>query len=328
VRLEADDVEGLRAGHAVVERALSTYGRLRLALVSVRWSGGLRTEAAVRAHLDFATRLAPKVSTWVPLCLPGAPDAARLGAFANPEDCAACVFYQGRACQGFGEDTEPFARLSGAVPALGPADGVLRGERAAVFDGTTPTAYWQPTRRAIAALGAAARAAGGTLWDLGGGNGFVAGLLARDEGLSVTVFDRVGAWPALPGVAHVAGDLRETSRGRAPPGAVLVSWPPTGDGFRDVLRALAPRVVAFAYDADGFCGRRRGHAGLVVTDGRAQWFRAAADDFGPLRGRPRRFLCAVRASRDASGAPSGGRFEVRSDRPFEVPEGLVPYPWE
>ncbi len=328
MRLEAETVEGLRAGHAVVERALSTYGGLGLALVSVRWSAGLRTEAAVRAHLDFAARVGPKVSTWVPLCLPGAPDAARLAAFANPDDCAACVFYQGRACQGFGEDTEPFARLAGAVPALGPADGVLRGERAAVFDGTAPTAYWQPTRSAIAALGAAARAAGGTLWDLGGGNGFLAGLLARDEGLVVTVFDRVGDWPLLPGVARIVGDLRETSRGRAAPGAVLISWPPTGDAFRDVLRALAPRVVAYAYDADGFCGRRRGHAGLEVVDGRARWFRAAADDFGPLRGRPRRFLCAVRASRDAPGAPPGGRFEVRSDAPFTVPEGLAPYPWE
>lgn len=305
------------------------HPELRRALVTVRWAPTLRSEAAVRAHLAWAERAGPRVSTWAPLCAPGAPVPAQAAAFATPDDCGACVFYRARACQGFGDEDTPFERLNDAAPALADAAPALAEPALARFDGPTPSAYWAPPRRAIAALGAAARAAGGTLWDLGGGNGFIAGLLARDEGLSVTVFDQGEGWSGPAGVERVVGDLRARVGGRAPPAAVLVSWPPTGDAFRDVVRALRPRVLAFAYDAEGACGRRRSHAGLVTDGLGARWFQGGADDFAPLPGLVRRFACAVRASRDAPGAREGGRFELRTAEAFALPEeARAPYPWE
>jgi len=328
-RIEPQDARALDAAHALLDSALLAHPELRRALVTVRWTPPLRTEATVRAHLRWAARAGPRVSTWAPLCAPGAPAPAHVAAFASPDDCGACVFYRARACQGFGDEDTPFARLTDAAPALSAAGPALEDSALARFDGLTPTAYWAPPRRAIAALGAAARAAGGTLWDLGGGNGFVAGLLARDEGLHVTVFDQGEAWSGPLGTERVVGDLRAHIVGRRPPAAVLVSWPPTGDAFRDVVRALRPPVLAFAYDAEGACGRRRTHAGLVTDGVDARWFQGVADDFAPLPGLVRRFACAVRASRDAPGARGGGRFEVRAVEPIARPDAaLTPYPWE
>jgi hypothetical protein len=329
VRVEPRDTHGLVAAHALIDAALFAHPELRRALVTVRWTTALRTEAAVCAHLAWAARAGGRVSTWAPLCAPGAPVNPQAAAFATPGDCAACVFYRARACQGFGDEDVPFARLTDAAPALSDAAPALADPSSARFDGQTPAAYWAPPRRAIAALGAATRAAGGTLWDLGGGSGFVAGLLARDEGLRVTVFDQGDVWSGPPGVERVVGDLRARITGRTPPAAVLVSWPPTGDAFRDVVRALRPRVLAYAYDAEGACGRRRTHAGLVTDGLDAQWFRGDADDFAPLPWLVRRFACAVRASRDAPGIGHGGRFELRTADTFAPPgDAVTPYPWE
>jgi hypothetical protein len=88
-------------------------------------------------------------------------------------------------------------------------------------------------------------------------------------------------------------------------------------------------VLAYAYDAEGACGRRRTHAGLVTDGLDAQWFRGDADDFAPLPWLVRRFACAVRASRDAPGIGHGGRFELRTADTFATPgDAVTPYPWE
>ena len=178
------------------------------------------------------------------------------------------------------------------------------------------------------------RAAGGTLWDLGAGNGFLAALLARDEGLSVTAIDQLDTYPAPAGVARRVGDVRAvvSATDAARPAAVCISWPPGGDGFRDVVQRLRPAVLVLAYDAEGFCGRRRGHAEVEVDAGGARWFTHAADDFAGLRGLPRRACWSVTTHQDVVRGRSGGSgvLEIRSRAPLSlvVDHPLDPYPWE
>ncbi len=150
------------------------------------------------------------------------------------------------------------------------------------------------------------RAAGGTLWDLGAGNGFLAALLARDEGLSVTTVDQFDTYPTPAGVRRFGPATSAPWRSTPPPAAVLISWPPGGDGFRDVVSRLRPAVLVLAYDAEGFCGRRRGHAQAEVDADGARWFTQPLDDFAAMRGLPRRARWSVTTHQDVVRERRGG----------------------
>lgn len=299
---------------------------LRHALIQVHYTPATLSTEAARHHLDFARRH-PRASTWLPFCLPGSPEYGRLGPLATPEDCHGCLFYEALACQGLGGDPVPWSARRGAEPALRPVDRAVERFRRADFGAAEPVAYWMPERRQVATIAAAVRIAGGTLWDLGGGNGFIAALLAR-EGLAVTVIDRVPHYSTPPGVSRIVGDVRDPWPD--PPDALLISWPPTGDGFRDVVRRLRPKVVVYAYDADGYCGRRAGHAGVVARAEGLSWFRYPVDDFAPLPGLRRRAAWSVACHHDLrrDARTRSGRLEIRAG--FDLPPvpAVEPYPWE
>lgn len=309
-----------------------------VALVQIDWRGLMSAPAAAEIARRFAAERPGRVSTYIPMCHPGAPTPEALRAFATPPDCALCVFYRGRACQGLGAEAAPFLGLEGP-PALRPVEGPVEGFGAADFAGETPVCYWRPRRADVRAMAAWARAAGGRIWDLGAGNGFISGLLAQEPGLEVTAVDRLDVYPAPAGVGRRVGDVRAVSaearrRGEPLPDAVLISWPPGGDAFRDVVRALRPRVAIYAYDAAGFCGARPCHAVVRATAAGLTWFGRGRDDLAPLPGLRRVLRRAVSCHHDlrAGGAGASGVLEIRAADELapadEVAASERSYPWD
>lgn len=300
---------------------------VRRALLQVVYRPETLSAAAAAHHAAFAARH-PRVSTYLPFCLPGSPNHATLGAFATPHACHRCLFYEGRACQGLGDDPRPWIGLTGG-PALHALDRPLHAFRRADFGGKDPVTYWLPTRHHVATIGAAVRAVGGRLWDLGGGNGFVAGLLAADEGLDVTLVDRGPAYPAPAGVRRVQADVRDPIDA-PPPDALLVSWPPTGDGFRDVIERLAPKVLVFAFDAEGFCGRRPGYVGVIASSAGLAWSAFPEADFRALPGLPVRRRWRVACYNDLRQGSSArtGVLQIRARSPLPPVGPVDRYPWE
>jgi hypothetical protein len=301
--------------------------RLRRALVQVRYRPDQLTAEVAAHHAAFAARHPETVSTYLPFCLPGSPQYATMGAFATPADCHGCLFYRGMACQGLGGDPGPWSALTGAE-AL-PLESVTRDVHdyaRADFAGKRPLAYWLPTRRIVAQIGRAVRDAGGRLLDLGGGNGFLAGLLAADEGLDVTVVDLAADYPTPPGVRRVVGDVREVADA---PNALLISYPPTGDGFRDLVDRLDPEVVVYAFDAEGFCGRRPGFAGVIATGDGLEWFDYPVNDFARRQGRTVRCQWRVRTYQDLRrGSGRRGVVQIRARSAVRDVPVTGRYAWE
>ena len=232
-------------------------------LLQVRYPPGDLTPENGQAHAAFLQRF-PQVAGYLPFCLPGTPRHAELAPFTTPEACGTCIFREGRACpglrgEGYADAETPLRALDRPAGAYGAAD----------FIADPPAAWWQPTEAHLRALTDALR--GRRVWDIGGANGYLAARLA-ERGIDVTVVDPV-AWPTPPGVQRVVADVRVFLR-ESPtlPDALITSWPPTGDGFRDVIEALAPAVLVTAGDADGFCGCHPGHAAVVATARGLAWF--------------------------------------------------------
>jgi hypothetical protein len=319
-RVEAPNAADLATALAHLEPVMP---RARLPFVTVRYAAEALVPESTQAHAAFAARH-PHASTALPFCLPGSANYARLGALATPPDCAGCLFYEGQACAGLGHEALPWA-------ALAPETAALRGFEisaitAADFAGTQPVACWRPTHALIATLAAAVRAVGGRLLDVGGGNGFFSALLAA-EGVKATVLD-VADGPTPAGVSRVVGDANEAMHVTD---AVLISWPPTGQGFRALADTLNPAVVIQAYDADHLCGRQPDHAGVVATAAGLRWFGwPRTDDLGPWPGLPhhRRWTVLSYRALCAGSALHDGVVEVWSAVPLvdHAPAGV--YAWE
>jgi len=327
VRVRATSADDLERSLAHLEPVVHRAG-LRRALIQVEWLPLLGDAAAPAVLRAFLGRRPDVLTGWVPICHPQGSGHETLGRFATPPDCGACVLYQGRQCQGLGEEAVPFAGTS-AGPAMRPVVGDPRTLAREAFFGPRPVCHWRPTHAQIVTIATAARAAGGTLWDLGAGNGFVSALLAAEGGLDVTAVDQLDVYPAPPGVRRFVGDVRAVPG--PPPAAVLISWPPGGDGFRDILRRLRPDVLALAYDVDALCGRRRAHAEAWALPGGVRWFASTEDDVAPWPGLPRRQRWRVACLHDRDGPPAAmsGVLELRTRRPLQTQtETPIRYPWE
>ncbi|MCB9545977.1 MAG: hypothetical protein H6706_08960 [Myxococcales bacterium] len=278
---------------------------LRRALLQVRYTPDALTADRAAAHQAFLRRF-PHVSGWLPFCLPGTPQHATLGPLATPHDCRGCLFYEGRACQGLGDEAAAFGDPAAGL-ALQPVDRPLAAYGPADFAAPVPIAYWRPTDGQIATLAAAVRAAGGRLWDVGGGNGYLGARLAA-AGVAVRVIDPA-PYVGPPGVERVRDDVRRVAD--AAPDALLLSWPPTGDGFADVIARLRPKVLITAGDVDGFCGCHPEHAAVVATPEGLAWFGWPRPDRYPGYRVARRWR--VRSHQDLRhpGTPWQGRLVLR-----------------
>lgn len=262
---------------AALAQVAPWLARPRRVLLQVRYTPEHLSPVEGRAHHDFLQQY-PQVAGYLPFCLPGSPQHATLGVYATPTACDTCIFREGRACPGLVGDgladaAAPLAALDRPVEAYGAAD----------FAAPLPVAWWQPTEAHLAAIVAAVQPVGGALWDIGGANGYLAARLAA-RGLAVTVIDPI-EWPTPPGVRRVVADVRDFVRDSGERcAALLTSWPPTGDGFRDVIEALQPAVLVTAGDADGFCGCHPGHAAVVARAEGLQWFGWPVSDHTPWPG--------------------------------------------
>lgn len=274
----ANPAETLRAGFANARAALATAPRPTEVFVRVLWPGSLLADphgavAVATAQAEGLKHLRAdghRVDGWVPACADPT-TAEDLAAFASPPECDTCVLYARGACRGEGRDREPFARRPRAAPPPLPANDPEDWTPDACL-GPTPAACWWPSVALLDAFAAEAQAAGGRVWDLGGGNGWLAARLAR-RGLTVTVVERhPPAGPPPAGVTRWVADVLDLPGAAPTPDAVVLSWPPTGAEFAAVIERLKPRVVLWATDAGGRCGIRPGQAGLVAGPAGVQWY--------------------------------------------------------
>ncbi len=278
------------------------------ATVRVVYVEGLRNGLATARHLAFARRHLGSVSTFVPVCVPGSPPHAQLARFASPPNCHDCVLYQGRACQGFGFEAQPFEGLT-ASPALLPLDRPASTFGDEDFRAQTPVCYWRPEAEVVAQIAMWIRAAGGSVWDVGGANGYLSGLLAQAFGLTATIVDPLSCYPTPEGTSRLVADVRTLFP--PPPDALLISWPPTGDGFRDVVKRLRPAVVIYARDQAGHCGRTPGHRRVRARASGLEIEAFDVDDFARMAGYRRVYLREVQCRRDGPEERSG-LLEIRA----------------
>lgn len=291
----------------------------RRALLAVDYRPHTLTAPAVALHRAFAARH-PAWSTYVPLCAPDAD--ALIHAVATPADCAGCLFYEAGRCQGMGLAASRWGH-GAAPPALLPVDRPLSAWTRANFAADRPVAYWLPTHARIATIAAGID---GPVWDVGGANGFFAMLLAA-EGLDVTIIDPVDAYPTPPGVRRIVADVRTVDG--PPPAALFISWPPPGESFADVIARWRPATLAYALDAEGFCGRQAGYAEVDAFADRLEW--RGYPTIGPGLTAPADETWQVPCHHDLRrGGPPLGRVSLWStgaaDRTPRPP--VEPYPWE
>lgn len=315
--VDFDDARSLQRALGRVDGLLATH-RPRAAHVLVRHRPETLTEPIAAVHAAWAAAAPAHVRVPRPLCFPGLDTRP----FATPEDCAGCILHA-RGCQGLDGTAEPTGGLTTQPPPGAPPTWTR-----AAFAAEQPFAYWLPTRaiigRFVAAVGATGR---DTVWDLGGGSGWLGALLAA-EGLRVTLIDTEARTDTPPGVGRRVADARSLCG--PPPAAVVVSWPPPGHGFRETLERLRPAVVLQAFDADGSVGRRRGHLVCQVDAEAVRVEGSAVDDFDPLPG------YAVHGPwptwthadlRRGAGAP-GGWAQIQTLGATLPAASGPPYPWE
>lgn len=315
--VDFDDARSLQRALDRVDGLLTTH-RPRAARVLLRHRPTTLTESIATLHESWAAAAPAHVHVPRPLCFPG----LETRAFATPDDCAGCILHA-RGCQGLEGTAEPIGGATTAPPPGPPASWTR-----AAFAAEQPFAYWLPTRaiigRFVAAVGATGR---GTVWDLGGGSGWLAALLAA-EGLRVTLIDTEARSDTPPGVERLVADARHLDG--PPPAAVVVSWPPPGHGFRETLARLRAPVVLQAFDADGSVGRRRGHLVAHVTAAGVRLAPGPVDDFDPLPGYTLHGPWPTWTHADlrrGSDTPGGWAQIQTLDDTLPAASG-APYPWE
>jgi hypothetical protein len=80
--------------------------------------------------------------------------------------------------------------------------------------------------------------------------------------------------------------------------ALIISWPPAGNGFDEVIELLNPKVVIFAYDGEGFCGRQKGYFYAEWIDGQPYFFEHERIDFLVKSQRPHLQFFEVKTYRE------------------------------
>lgn len=269
--------------------------------------------AEARALHHHFTRRHPEVSTYIPLCLPPSPLGA-MSRWTTPENCGGCLFREGERCGGLGRprgalidevdaeverEPDPLVRSGGALCDMWDDHALIdSGVAKTLMSADPPLCYWWPQSEHLESITEAlTRCQVSSLWDLGGGNGYLAWLISQtchhqevdlDEVLWIdpvaSIYpDRHGVtkWPhtAEHALEHVqSGDL-------APADALLISWPSPGRSFARLITALNPKLIIRATDAEGVCGVRHGHRALELYGDEAQWYDLSAsfvEDEGEL----------------------------------------------
>ena len=361
---------GIRRLEALLcgERALRQLRALRLQLgyAPHRHDEAL-SRAAVGLHRALLERLSCgtsasgeslSVESYFPLCLPEAPEALR--AFSAPPHCASCALRD--RCGGLllSPADRPAAPTMGAALSetaatplgaaraptpLGSAE--LERPTAETMAGPPPLSYWFPRASEFNAISAALRANGvQEVWDIGGGNGFLARWLQRWSGVPVRVIEPNRDYLGPEDVERSSLSFAAALKGTAPaayPAALLISWPPVGESFQEQIERVGPRVLLRVADESGLCGRQHRFVALTIRGDTHRWWGWASDDFQRAKERPyhserptwslqrwRGQLHVDGASEHSASSPRGGRLLIASELPWASVEerGERLLPWE
>lgn len=271
-------------------------------LLRVHYTPRSLTSEARATHEAFR-EAHPEVSTYLPLCLPPSP-LGELSRWATPDQCATCIFREGERCGGLGdaadlshdEASDPPLRGStalrehsgGALNATWSIE--LHDQRTLeppinLFTASQPLSYWWPQASRLRLItDALSELKVKRLWDIGGGNGYLAWLIHmasqrhNDQLIEMTCVDPVAThYPSYPQVTQRAESAEQTliavRRGElSPPDALLISWPSPGRSYAQVIDELKPRLIIRATDSLGVCGVRRGHYTLEIDHKRSRWY--------------------------------------------------------
>ena len=373
-QLSFDTLSELTSGIRTLEAILSNEDilrqprvlRLQLGYAPHRHDEAL-SRAAVGVHrallerlskVDSVSREGFNVESYFPLCLPDSPEVLR--AFSSPPRCAECALRD--RCGGLllSPSGRPAAPTAGAAlsvrepprPSAGRAStplGTSKLERPTIADmvGPPPLSYWLPRASEFSEISAALRANDvREVWDIGGGNGFLALWLQRWSGIPVRVIepnrDYLGPEEVTRSPLSFQEALEETDRS-AYPGALLISWPPVGESFQEYVDQVAPRVLLRVADESGLCGRQHRFVTLTIRGSSYRWWSWASDDFQRASERPHHSdrptwslqRWRVQQSTDggsvsSASAPQGGRLLIAGRVPWSAlsERECVRLPWE
>ena len=160
--------------------------------MQVNYTPDLLSAEARMLHQSFAKHH-PDVSTYLPLCLPPSP-LGELSRWATPDDCDGCIFREGDRCGGLGRslgellDEETISPPS-ELTMVADAGGALCADWDTsiltsldtprdLMSADPPLCYWWPQAVHLQSItDALTRCRVSSLWDLGGGNGYLAWLI-------------------------------------------------------------------------------------------------------------------------------------------------------
>ena len=253
----------------------------KVCLLQVKYKPSTLCEQARYLHQSFMDRHS-QVSSYIPLCVPPSPLAEQV-IWASPQTCTQCIFLEGQRCGGLtGQEALDNPLLQAGVK----AGGALAKDWQAplnieLFRNTPPVCYWWPEPRLTAILDPILKQHDcQTVWDVGGGNGFVAWWLKQSftsVQRSFCIDPIAFLYEAQNGVEYYSiksGHALELAKSGdlVSPDLIVISWPSTGLLFHDLIHELKPKVILRITDGEGVCGVRRGHRALLLSGVRAEVF--------------------------------------------------------
>lgn len=279
------------------EKILSTLGSYLLhlkpnvCLLQVSYKLSTLSTQARFLHQEFIERYT-QVSSYLPLCLPPSPLGDQV-TWTSPENCSQCIFLEAQRCGGLNGDESLKNPL---VKQKARAGGALRSSwsiplQKSEFNLSTPVCYWWPEPRLIPILERIlTKNKCQNVWDIGGGNGFVAWWLKQRFNCIKQAFciDPVAdLYTHDNGVNYLAIDAaqalaRVKQRDLIAPDLMVISWPSPGLLFAQVIECLQPKVLIRVSDSQGACGVRRGHRALVLNTNQCELYglTEAFDEYG------------------------------------------------
>ena len=283
VSISFDDILELQLALEQLDQLLQARS-LKVCLLQIKYRVQTLTKEARVLHENFARRH-PTVSTYLPLCLPPSP-LGDLSKWTTPHDCAHCMFHEGKKCGGLtGEEGKRTSKgyedlLAGGALASSWTWPLIKHE----FIHSPPVCYWWPELSLRSDLLQTLNPfKPEVIWDIGGGNGFLAWLfkqLLPSLKKAYCIDPIAHIYPQPQGVLSIslkAEDLLiDPKQNQAKkPDLVVISWPTTGLSYQSLLSNLQPKIIVRASDQDGVCGVRKGQKALIFEQKQASVYTLA-----------------------------------------------------
>ena len=243
-----------------------------------------------KIHAEF-DRKHSVVSTYMPLCLPPSP-LGELVQWTTPQNCSNCLFHETKKCGGLtGEE----AQLSDSRYLEASAGGALATSwqwplKKEEFQEHPSVCYWWPEptiqEQLIKYLGPLLPR---IVWDIGGGNGFLAWLLKKlipSIEYAYCIDPVAHVYPELPELKSLSITAEEgyqmAEEGNLfHPDMLIISWPTTGKSYRQLIEDCQPQLILRASDQEKVCGVRRGQKALMIEQDQATLYALAEAEVRP-----------------------------------------------